>query len=534
MTPFTLYNSHIGLNQPCFIIAEAGSNHNGDLDMAKSLIHAAHDAGADAVKFQTFKASRLYPKSAGKSDYLGSELSIYDIIKAMEMPESWLEELSQLTHDLGMAFISSPFHEEAVDLLAPYVDAFKVASYELTHEPLLRAIARYNKPVIMSTGASRLIEAKESVDLLRSLGVNRLVVLQCTASYPAPPESAQVGALVHLRESLGVLTGLSDHTSDPAVAPAVAAALGAVVIEKHYTLSKRLPGPDHPFAVTPEGLSALVKGVRQAEEARGVGLKFVHPVEGELRDFARRSLFTTQAIAKGTPFSSENIDVLRQGKLGQGLAPSALPLTYQAVAARDLEEDQPLQAEDLSGIDPTHLPKTGEWDPLSWRSIQMEDLGLVWVWAQDPHTRAASLDSRPISYTTHRSWFLNRLQKLEAHPQGLCQTWIAFRSGNPVGFIRLDPLDSPQGNPTGPSNVKGAMVSIHVAPASRGQGVAQGSLNLLKEWATHHPELTFLDAEVQSFNHPSQKLFTNAGYHPLSSSRPSSTEHDVLRFRLVL
>ena len=525
MNPFSLYQSTIGLNSPCFIIAEAGSNHNGDLEMAKSLIHAAGDAGADAVKFQTFKASRLYPKSAGKSDYLGSEQSIYDIIKAMEMPESWLEELSDLTHQLGMAFISSPFHEEAVDLLAPYVDAFKVASYELTHEPLLRAVAKYNKPVIMSTGASRLIEAKESVDLLRSLGVNNLVVLQCTASYPAPPESAQVGALVHLRESLGVLTGLSDHTSDPSIAPAAAAALGAVVIEKHYTLSKRLPGPDHPFAVTPEGLEALVTSVRKAEEARGVGLKFVHPVEGELRDFARRSLFTTQAIAKGTPFSTENIDVLRQGKLGQGLAPAALSFVHQAVASRDLEADTPLQAEDLEGVDPTLLPKPGEWEGLSMRSACKEDLGLVWVWAQDGQTRAASLNSQPIPYETHRSWFSDRLQKQGEFPQGLCQMWMILRAGDPVGFIRLDPLKEEDQTRIG-SKV-GAVVSIHVAPNRRGQGVALGGLALVQEWAKTHPELSLIDAEIHPQNQVSQHLFEKAGYRPVESTNPQA-----LRVRL--
>lgn len=501
MRPFEIYGRPIGLGHPCFVIAEAGSNHNGDLEVAKSLIRAAHEAGADAVKFQTFKAKKLYPKSAGRSDYLGSPKSIYDIIQAMEMPESWLGELRDLTHSLNMAFISSPFHEEAVELLAPYVDAFKVASYELTHEPLLRAVAAHKKPVIFSTGASRLEEARETVELLRGLGCQDMVALQCTAAYPAPPESAQVGALAQMREALGVLTGLSDHTQDPTTAPAAAAALGAVVIEKHYTLSKRLPGPDHAFAVEPHELAALVRAVRGAQVAVGEGRKFVHPVEGELRDFARRSLFTTRPIKAGEPFTAENTDVLRQGKLGAGLAPAALEVARGGVAARDLPEDHPLQPQDIGGVDPAALPRAGERPRATLRDAEERDLGLVWAWANDPLTRAGSLSSAPIPYADHHAWFTRRLASRAAG--GLAPgagMWVVERGGEPVGFARLDGGEG------------GALVvSVHVSPSARGQGVAQEALVALMERA-RSVGVGLLVALVHPLNVRSVGLFEGGGF----------------------
>jgi N-acetylneuraminate synthase len=344
---FEIRGRVVGEGAPCYIVAEAGSNHNGSLEMALKLVDVASEAGADAVKFQTFKAKRLYPKSAGSSDYLGDERSIFDIIAAMEMPEAWLPELSARAHAAGMAFISSPFHEDAVAVLDPYVDAFKIASYEMNHTPLLREVARCGKPVIMSTGASHLDEVHASLEVLRAEGCEDVVVLQCTAAYPAPLEAVNVRALVTLRESLGVASGLSDHSSDPVIAPMTAAALGANLIEKHYTLSKLLPGPDHAFAIEPEGLARLVASVRAVEMALGTGDKKVQAVENELRSFARRSVFAIASIAKGEPFTRDNVDVLRNGKLVPGLPPDWLDRVLTATAARDITLDKALTEDDL-------------------------------------------------------------------------------------------------------------------------------------------------------------------------------------------
>ncbi|HEV8245018.1 MAG TPA: N-acetylneuraminate synthase family protein, partial [Polyangiaceae bacterium] len=350
---FEIFGKRVGAGARCFVIAEAGSNHNGSRELALRLIDTAADAGADAVKFQTFEAKRLYPRSAGKSDYLHDETPIFDIIKAMEMPIEWLPALRDHAHERGLAFISSPFHEEAVELLNPFVDAFKIASYEITHEPLLRAVAARKKPVILSTGAATIAETEAAVSALKNAGCDELIVLQCTASYPTPPEAANVRALVTLRDALGVPTGLSDHTRDPCVAPMVAAALGAAAVEKHFTLSNRLPGPDHAFAVEPSELALLVRRVRDVETVGGSGLKDVQTVEEELRSFARRSIFTTRPVLRGERFTRDNVDVLRQGKLDGGLPPSELERVLGSVAARDVSAEIALLDADLSPAEPS-------------------------------------------------------------------------------------------------------------------------------------------------------------------------------------
>jgi N-acetylneuraminate synthase len=497
---FRIREKWVGRHDPCFVIAEAGSNHNGELALARRLVEAAADAGADAVKFQTFEAKRLYPRSAGKSDYLGVETSIYDIIEAMEMPSEWLGELQALAHERGLAFISSPFHEEAVELLDPFVDAFKIASYEMTHAPLLRAVARKRKPIIMSTGASTLDEVRVAVDLLRSEGVEALVVLQCTASYPAPLASVQAGALVELRDELGVLSGLSDHSESPTIAPAVAAALGAAVVEKHYTLSKTMDGPDHAFAIEPDGLAALVRAVRAAEQARGDGHKRVHGVEDELRSFARRSLFTTSAVAKGDAFSRENVDVLRQGKLGQGLEPAALPAVLSGTAAVDVPADTPLTAEHVilpSGI--TLDGGTTEAQPgtLRLRPAEERDLGLVWTWVNDPATRAAALaSSDAIPYAAHTGWFRGSLASEDRH------LWIAELDGEPVGLYRLD---------VGPQRPEEAEVSVQIGPRSRGLGLGQRVLRAGAEVA-QNAGYRRLTARIRPENAASVRAFEAVGF----------------------
>lgn len=337
----------IGCDEPVFVIAEAGSNHNRDLGTAHALIDVAARAGADAVKFQFFKARRLYPKTAGTSDYLGSPIPIYEMLAGLELPGEWLPDLERHTRDSGLGFLTTPFHVEAVEAVDAHVDAFKVASYELTHDPLLRAAAARGKPVILSTGACTLDEIRHAVDVLAGAGCPRPVLLQCTAAYPAPPEAANVRALVTLREHFGTLTGLSDHTRDPLAAPLAAAALGAVVIEKHFTLDKAMSGPDHAYALEPEELAAMVEGIRRIEKVLGNGAKRVDPVEEELRHFAQRSLFTTRPVRRGEPFTAANVDVLRHGRLGRGLAPGELVRVLGAYAARDLEEETPLLAADV-------------------------------------------------------------------------------------------------------------------------------------------------------------------------------------------
>lgn len=336
-----------GEGEHTYVVAEAGSNHDGDLDRALELIDVAAEAGADAAKFQTFRAATLYPRSAGTSDYLGRSQSIYEIIRGLEMPYEWIPRLAARCAERGIAFLSTPFDEASADALAGHVPAFKIASYEMTHHPLIAHVARMGKPLIISTGTADLSEVEETVEVVHSNGAPPLVLMQCTAAYPAPLDALNVRAMVTLRERFDTLVGLSDHSREALPGPLAAVALGASVIEKHFTLDNRLPGPDHAYALEPAELAALVRAVREVEQVLGSGRKEPLPTELELRAFARRSIFTLRAIHAGEPLTRENIAVLRCGKLGFGMRPSEYALLLDRSAARDLEAETAIRPQDV-------------------------------------------------------------------------------------------------------------------------------------------------------------------------------------------
>lgn len=346
--PFQIGGRQVGDGHPCFVIAEAGSNHNGSLEQACRLIDVAADAGADAVKFQVFRADRLYPRTAGFSDYLKVSTPIFDIISSLEMPLEWIPRLAERAAERGLLFLASAFDEASVDALDPYVSAYKVASYEMTHYPLLRYVAGKGKPVIVSTGASNLDEVAEMVAEMGRIGHAGLALMQCTAAYPAPLESINVRAIATMKAQFGVPVGLSDHSQDAVIGPAAACAVGANLLEKHFTLSTLLPGPDHRFAVEPDGLRQMIQTVRAVEASLGTGEKIPHAVEGELRAFARRSIFTLRPVAAGEALTSENVAVLRCGKLAAGLAPRDLPSVIGTRAVRALEGEYAIQAGDFA------------------------------------------------------------------------------------------------------------------------------------------------------------------------------------------
>lgn len=338
----------IGASEPCFVIAEAGSNHNGSLEQALRLIDVAADAGADAVKFQVFRAAKLYPQTAGLTDYLKLDKPIYDIIAELELPYEWLPALAERTRERGLAFMASAFDEESVDRLDPFVEIHKIASYELTHHPLIEHVARTGKPLILSTGTADLAEVADAVAAYRAAGGEQLVLLQCTAAYPAPLDSLNVRAMASLSTAFGVPAGLSDHSRDPVIGPVAAVAAGAVVVEKHYTLGNELPGPDHAFAIEPKELAQLVAAVRATEQALGSGEKVMAPVEAELHDFARRFIFAVAPIAPGEEITARNAAVLRKGKNARGLEARDWNGTLGRRATRALSAGEPIAAADLA------------------------------------------------------------------------------------------------------------------------------------------------------------------------------------------
>jgi N-acetylneuraminate synthase len=315
------------VKSPLFIIGEAGSNwrmgnYARDLKMAEALIDAAKCAGCDAIKFQTYRPETVYVPNAGTSDYLQSTEEVFDIFTDLSMPYEMIKELASMCKKASIEFMSTPFSVQDFEAVDPFVKRHKIASYEISHIHLLEKAAKSQKPLILSTGASTVEDIQWAVDCFMSAGGKDLTLLQCSAQYPAAPLGMNLQAINTLKELFRLPVGLSDHSIDPIAAPVTAVALGARVIEKHFTLDRRLPGPDHSFAVTPEELQQLVQACRLADQMLGTGVKEVLAEEQELFLFARRRVQAIKSISKGEFFEEDkNIAILRPGKQKPGVHP---------------------------------------------------------------------------------------------------------------------------------------------------------------------------------------------------------------------
>jgi len=315
----------VGPGAPCFVIAEAGVNHNGDLDLAHALIDVAAGAGADAVKFQTYSTPHLVTERAPKAQYqmidVADEESQYDMLARLELSELDHVELRDHCKDLRLEFLSSPFDARCADMLDRLgLRAFKLASGELTNLPLLRHVAGLGKPLILSTGMADLDEVRTAVEALRGAGDPPLALLHCVSAYPAPLEDCNLRAMATLAREFGLPVGWSDHTEGTAVAVA-AVALGAVIVEKHFTLDRDLPGPDHQASLEPDDLIQLVRAVRAVEPALGDGIKRPRACEANTAEVARKSLVAARNLTGGAPLIDGDLIVRRPGT---GLPPARL------------------------------------------------------------------------------------------------------------------------------------------------------------------------------------------------------------------
>ena len=324
-----------------FIIAEAGVNHNGDINLAKKLIEAAKDAGVDAVKFQTFKAENAVTKNVEKAEYqketTGTEESQYDMLKKLELTEYDFKELADYAKDKDILFISSPFDKESVDLLDEIgVPVYKVASGEITNFPLLKYIAEKGKPIILSTGMATLGEIEDALRVIKEMGVDDVVLLHCVTSYPAKMEDVNLRVLETLRHAFKLPVGFSDHTLGTTV-PIAAISLGAVVIEKHFTLDKNLPGPDHKASLEPDELEEMVVAIRDVEKALGDGIKRPTKEEEEIKKVVRRSVVAKIDIPKGTTIAEDMLDVKRPGI---GIAPKYMAIVVGKKAEENIKKDE--------------------------------------------------------------------------------------------------------------------------------------------------------------------------------------------------
>lgn len=307
----------IGSGHPCFIIAEAGVNHNGDVNLAKRLIDSAVKAGVDAVKFQTFHADNVVTKSAEKADYqkisTESDVSQYDLIKKLELSEEIFRCLSDYASKRGIIFLSTPFDEESVDFLDRIdVPAFKIPSGEITNFSLLKKIAEKKRPIILSTGMAILGEIEEAFHYLKRNGSENIILLHCTTNYPASINSVNLRAMETLRCAFHVPVGYSDHTQGITI-PIAAVSMGACVLEKHFTIDRTLPGPDHKASLEPDELRNMVQAIRDVERARGNGIKEPNEEEKAIKIIARRSIVAQVSIKKGDLINEENIAIKRPG-----------------------------------------------------------------------------------------------------------------------------------------------------------------------------------------------------------------------------
>jgi N,N'-diacetyllegionaminate synthase len=325
------------------IIAEAGVNHNGDLRLAKQLIDAAADSGADLVKFQTFNADRQVTRLAKKADYQtqatdGNE-SQYEMLRRLELTEQIHHDLISHCNTRGIGFFSTGFDTESVDFLVGLgQNHFKIPSGEITNLPYLRHIGRLGKSVILSSGMATLGEIEDAIDALEHAGTLRssLTVLHCTTEYPTPMNEVNLRAMQSIHTAFGLAVGYSDHTRGIEVAIA-AVAMGATVIEKHFTLDRNLPGPDHMASLEPQELKAMVAAIRNIEIALGDGIKRLTPSEAKNKPIARKSIVATRPIKAGEIFNAKNTTAKRPGT---GISPMRWDEIMGRPASRDFAQDE--------------------------------------------------------------------------------------------------------------------------------------------------------------------------------------------------
>jgi N,N'-diacetyllegionaminate synthase len=324
-----------------FVIAEAGVNHNGSIDLAKKLVDAAADAGADCVKFQTFITKNITTKNAVKADYqkqlTDAGESQYDMLSNLELSFDEFVDLSRYCKCKNIEFMSTAFDFTSIDFLANLkISTWKIPSGDITNLPFLIKIAKLNKPVILSTGMSTIEEIKTAVRVLKDNGAGELTVLHCTTEYPTSFYDVNLNAMRTIQEEIGERVGYSDHTQGIEV-PIAAVALGGVVIEKHLTLDRSMEGPDHKASIEPSEFKAMVAAIRNIELALGNGVK--QPVESEKKNMsvARKSLVANKNIKAGEIFTEENLTVKRPG---DGISPMRWFEIIGKVASRDFEEDE--------------------------------------------------------------------------------------------------------------------------------------------------------------------------------------------------
>jgi N-acetylneuraminate synthase len=484
---FSIAGRPVGGEAPCFVVAELSANHGHDLGRALRTIEAAAKAGVDAIKLQTYTPDTLTLRSDAKPFVVRTEnawagRTLHDLYAEAMTPWEWHAELFACAAANGLVCFSTPFDVTAVELLESLgAPAHKIASFELVDLPLVEQVARRGKPVILSTGMAKLSEIEAALAACRSTGNDQLALLRCVSCYPAEPAAMGLRSLPVLA-ALGAVVGLSDHTRDHTAAIA-AVALGAKLVEKHFTLSRALGGPDAFFSLEPDELGALVRAIRDAEAALG-GPRF-GPAPDELPSLAfRRSLFVARDVAAGQVLTCDDVRSVRPS---DGLSPAHLPEVLGRRATRALTFAEPL-AWSMVGDRP-------EGPAIVLRPATHDDADRLLAWRNDPTTRAASFSDAEVARPAHLAWLAATLASTAR------RLFVAELDGVPVGQARLDDRGG-----------DGWEVSIAVAPEARGRGLAAQALRALEPHARALGAVRLI-AQIRAENAPSIRMFKAAGYY---------------------
>ena len=345
--PFKIGDRWVGPGHPNFIIAEVGSNFDGSLEKAKKMVDLAKQCGADSIKFQSFVAEKIINRIAfeqgSQADFQKKwKKSVQQVYKDAEFPREWHAEIAGYCKKKGIIFFSAPYDKEAVDLLEEIVPAYKIGSGDVTFVQLVEYIAKKGKPILMGVGASTMGEIEEAVKIIKKYNVP-LLLMQCVTNYPTPFEDSNVRAMKTLQQAFDVPVGYSDHTPG-SVVPLLSVALGGCAIEKHFTDDKKLPGPDHPFAMDVPEFTQMVKDVRNAEAALGSYTKEIYPSEEKTKIVQRRSIFAAKDIKKGTKITADMLSILRPW---HGLLPKYFDVAVGRTTQKDIKQGEAITWEKI-------------------------------------------------------------------------------------------------------------------------------------------------------------------------------------------
>jgi pseudaminic acid synthase len=511
----TINGRRIGAGLPVYVIAEMSANHNQNLDEAIKLIEAASHAGADAVKLQTYTPDTMtiasnneYFRISGGTLWDGKNL--YELYAEACTPWEWYPKLMEAARSLGIDIFSTAFDATSVDFLESMATPVqKIASFENVDLPLIRKMAGTGKPLIISTGMASLAEIDEAVSTARGAGAKEIALLKCTSSYPAPPEEMNLRTIPHLSAAFHVPVGLSDHTMGVAV-PVAAVALGACIVEKHFTLSRSVPGPDSAFSLEPHELKEMVAAIRTAEKATGSVHYGVSQREAKSKVF-RRSLFVVKDVEAGEPFTGQNVRCIRPG---HGLHPRYLDEILGRRAARSAEMGTPLSWDLVAAPNASGASEKPPLDRLIGRHVYLRpisqtDTDSVLRWRCDPTVACQLFSPRPPTRAEHEAWFA------ALQCRGDCNEFVMVLSDSdrPVGTISLRRI-----SPERQDAEFGIMIGD---PECRGKGLAREACDLLFRYGFQVLGLQRVNLSLFSDNGSALKLYRRLGFQEL----PAHGEH---------